>query len=260
MTTLKIGTKGEEVKKLQQALGILADGIFGVKTEDAVKAFQKSNNLKVDGIVGPMTWALLLKDKCDINITKGYINTHITRLANRPVKYIAVHYTAGGSSKTGSALNTRNVFLQRKASADFVVDDGSIVQINPDLNNYFCWSVGDDKNSLTGGGRLYGIATNRNTISIEICSNLKKGSSPEYANHQGWYYTDASLNNAIKLIRYLMKRFNVPKTNVVRHYDVSGKMCPGIIGWNDAYIYNEDGKQTKDKNNSRKWMEFWNKI
>jgi N-acetylmuramoyl-L-alanine amidase CwlA len=209
-----------------------------------------------------MTWALLLKDKSDINITKGYINTHITRLANRPVKYIAVHYTAGSTSKPGAALSTRNVFLQpkRKASADFVVDDATIVQINPDLNNYFCWSVGDSKNGLTGGGRLYGIAGNRNTISIEICSNLKKGYDPKYANHDGWYYTDASLDNAIKLIRYLMKVYNLPKTSVVRHYDISGKICPGIIGWNDAYIYSNTGKQSKEKNNSKKWMEFWNKI
>jgi peptidoglycan hydrolase-like protein with peptidoglycan-binding domain len=37
------------------------DGVFGTKTEGAVKAFQKANRLKVDGIVGKDTWTKLLK-------------------------------------------------------------------------------------------------------------------------------------------------------------------------------------------------------
>ncbi|MDR9793622.1 peptidoglycan-binding domain-containing protein [Aeribacillus composti] len=42
---------------IQKALGIKDDGIFGPKTEAAVKAFQKKHGLKQDGIVGPKTWA-----------------------------------------------------------------------------------------------------------------------------------------------------------------------------------------------------------
>ena len=256
---LKKGSKGNEVKALQRALHLSPeDGIFGKQTEDAVKEFQRKNGLLSDGVVGDKTWAVLFQD--DIIITKGYINTHITASRNRPIKYIAVHYTAGGSSKKGNALNTRNVFLKRKASADFVVDDGSIVQINPDLKNYYCWSVGDKKNVYSGGGKLYGVATNRNTVSIEICSNLKSGASESYANHTGWYFTEASLENALKLIRYLMKKYGVPKTNVVRHYDVSGKLCPGVIGWNDASVYSNDGKQCKEKSNSQQWLAFWSRI
>jgi N-acetyl-anhydromuramyl-L-alanine amidase AmpD len=62
---LKVGSRGEEVKKLQENLNRLgfncgaADGIFGPKTEAAVKAFQKANGLAVDGIVGPATQAKL---------------------------------------------------------------------------------------------------------------------------------------------------------------------------------------------------------
>lgn len=259
---LKKGSKGQEVKALQGALHLYPqDGIFGQKTEDAVKAFQKAKGLKVDGIVGNQTWALLFpEDNGGLAITKGYISTHITPLRNRPIKYIAVHYTAGSTSRKGTALNTRNVFLKRNASADFVVDDGSIVQINPDLQNYCCWSVGDKKNPYSGGGRLYGVATNRNTISIEVCSNLKSGYSTNYANHEGWYFTEASLDNALKLIRYLMKKYGVPKSNVVRHYDVSGKLCPGVVGWNDSYVYEDNGKQLSKKSDSSKWLAFWSRI
>jgi putative chitinase len=56
---LKNGSKGDEVKKLQEKLGVEAIGTFGPKTEAAVKAWQKANGLKDDGIVGPKTWAKL---------------------------------------------------------------------------------------------------------------------------------------------------------------------------------------------------------
>jgi len=53
---LRKGSKGKEVKELQEALGIGADGIFGSGTEAAVKKFQKENGLVADGIVGSRTW------------------------------------------------------------------------------------------------------------------------------------------------------------------------------------------------------------
>lgn len=63
MKTLKRGSKGEEVKTLQTILGNLdVDGIFGKKTDAAVRAFQAANDLQVDGIVGTMTWAALYGD------------------------------------------------------------------------------------------------------------------------------------------------------------------------------------------------------
>lgn len=54
-TTLQIGSKGDDVKKLQQKLGITADGIYGNQTASAVKAYQKANGLSVDGIAGNQT-------------------------------------------------------------------------------------------------------------------------------------------------------------------------------------------------------------
>jgi len=55
--------KGEDVKRLQKALGFAdteADGIFGQKTDAAVREFQKRNGLTVDGKVGPATWSALV--------------------------------------------------------------------------------------------------------------------------------------------------------------------------------------------------------
>jgi|LakMenE01Jun11ns_1017448.scaffolds.fasta_scaffold9832884_2 putative chitinase len=56
---LKIGSKGEDVKKLQEKLGLGADGIFGKGTEEAIKAFQLKNGLSPDGLVGEGTWSKL---------------------------------------------------------------------------------------------------------------------------------------------------------------------------------------------------------
>jgi murein DD-endopeptidase MepM/ murein hydrolase activator NlpD len=53
---VKQGSKGADVKYLQNKLGITADGDFGPKTKAAVVAFQNKHGLVADGIVGPKTW------------------------------------------------------------------------------------------------------------------------------------------------------------------------------------------------------------
>ena len=60
---LKVGSKGEDVKKLQAKLGLGADGVFGSGTEAAVKKWQASNGLTADGIVGEGTWSKLFGTK-----------------------------------------------------------------------------------------------------------------------------------------------------------------------------------------------------
>jgi len=60
---LKVGSKGEDVKKLQAKLGLGADGVFGSGTEAAVKKWQSSNGLTADGIVGEGTWAKMFGTK-----------------------------------------------------------------------------------------------------------------------------------------------------------------------------------------------------
>ncbi|WP_296683418.1 peptidoglycan-binding protein [Flavobacterium sp.] len=56
---LKLGSEGDDVKKLQEKLGIEAIGKFGPKTDAAVKAWQTANGLTADGIVGDGTWGKL---------------------------------------------------------------------------------------------------------------------------------------------------------------------------------------------------------
>ena len=59
LVLLRRGSRGAAVKRLQEGLGIGADGIFGPGTEQAVKDFQTSNGLDADGLAGPETLAML---------------------------------------------------------------------------------------------------------------------------------------------------------------------------------------------------------
>ena len=74
------GDIGDKVKQIQEALKITVDGNFGLATELAVQQFQDKNNLTIDGIVGPKTWAKLIVTKYpytreqikDTVLSKGY--------------------------------------------------------------------------------------------------------------------------------------------------------------------------------------------
>ena len=251
MELLKKGSKGDSVKLLQELLNkhgfnLTVDGDFGNKTEEAVKQFQKRLNLTVDGIVGSKTFeALQTKYEANINIIKDFLKVHITPKTRTSIKYLVIHFTAGSSSKPGRAKSAKHTFETSQASADFCVDDRDIVQFNPDPYKYYCWTVGNSKTDIT----------NSNSISIEICSNIKSGRSVKYANTDGWYFTKETLENAKKLAKYLMKKYNIPKNRVVRHWDVNSKNCPGIVGWNTGSLYDDNGKKI-GQNNDSEWLKF----
>lgn len=67
---LKIGSKGEDVKKLQAKLGTTADGSFGPGTEKLVKEWQSANGLTADGIVGDGTWSKMFPTTQPVQVVK----------------------------------------------------------------------------------------------------------------------------------------------------------------------------------------------
>lgn len=272
MTTIKQGNKGTDVLALQSTLNrhgyeLTLDGVFGAKTEAAVRNFQKKKGLTVDGIAGPKTWAALgvsdNEGKCiDPSVIYKPLSVHISKSAKRTPEYLAIHFTAGSNSTPGRAQSVYNTFVSRSASADFAVDDRDMVQFNPDIDNYYCWAVGDAKNKYSKGGKLYGKATNKNCISIEICSTCTPATTKAVstANHPGWTFTEAALTNVVKLAKIIMQKYHIPLERVVRHYDISGKLCPGLIGWNDEAIYGTDGEKTKNVSTSAAWEAFKAKL
>ncbi len=74
---LRRGDEGAAVRELQNMLDVPRDGIFGVQTEAAVRAFQAGHGLVTDGIVGPYTWDALLRkgDSSDAQVMRGITAT-----------------------------------------------------------------------------------------------------------------------------------------------------------------------------------------
>ena len=97
MTTLKRGSRGELVKRVQKALCLIPDGIFGPITEEAVIAFQREHGLKADGIVGLATMARLLK----------------LRKSRRNITEIIIHCTATPEGKEYTVASIRAMHLRR---------------------------------------------------------------------------------------------------------------------------------------------------
>ena len=178
-----------------------------------------------------------------MNIKPYYSITSLTYAPNRSIEYIALHYTAGTTSKAGTALGVAKWFASggnpsNPASSDFIVDDRDIVQYNKDIENYYAWCVGGTKytNSTTSlGASLYGKATNKNTINIEICSN-KVNKKSLLASDTDWYFTDAELDNTRELVKYLMKKYNIPIERVIMHHTVTGKLCPAMWTHNETEL------------------------
>lgn len=150
------------------------------------------------------------------------------------VKWIVIHYTAndGDTDENNGKYFHNNVV---KASSNYFVDSDSITECVPD--EYAAYAVGGSKYN-NAGGKYYGKCTNSNSISIELCDDVKDGKI---------YPSAKTIENAIAFTKLKMKEFGINADHVIRHYDVNGKLCP-------AYWC---GSDTKDK----KWKsEFWNKL
>ena len=129
------------------------------------------------------------------------------------IQYIVIHYTANNGD-TAKANTDYFKSVDRQASAHYFVDE------NPDI-----WQcVTDDLKAWHCGGSLesshhpyHKICTNENSIGIEICSRK---------NESGYYFMPQAVNNAASLTKALMSQYNISIDNVIRHYDVTGKICP----------------------------------
>lgn len=131
------------------------------------------------------------------------------------VLYIVIHYTAGNGDTPENCGKYFATINDRKAGAHFFVgQDGSVVK-SIDMSRV-AWSVGGGKYNdylKTGGARYYKKCNNANSVSIELCDNLKKDPS-------------VAQKKAVKeLIAYIRKYCKNARI-IIRHFDVTGKHCP----------------------------------
>lgn len=146
-------------------------------------------------------------------IQKKLTPYNYTAMSNKENLYIVIHYV--GSVST--AKNNVDYCAREKlsASATYFVDETSIWQCVEDYNR--AWHCGGGLQG-SGGHAFFKKCTNSNSIGIEMC--CKKTASGR------WYFEDATVKNTVELTKYLMKKYNIPVERVIRHYDVTGKICP----------------------------------
>lgn len=140
MKTIRKGDRCEEVKILQKALGITADGIFGGQTEKSVIEWQKAHGLVADGTVGAKTWAALgVTDKAPTGVQ-----------TSRKITHIFVHCTAGSQSMSPQELLDFFYKVKRwsRPGYHYVVSaDGAITNIWPE-SKYSNGVKGMNSNSI----------------------------------------------------------------------------------------------------------------
>lgn len=135
------------------------------------------------------------------------------------IRYIVIHYVGALGGAKANCQYYASQYIG--ASAHYYVGfDGEI-----------CQSVEDGDIAWHCGASSYkhGECRNSNSIGIEMCVRNKGSQS---ATSKDWYFEQATVDKAIELTRYLMKKYNIPADHVIRHYDVTGKICP------NPYVYN----------------------
>ena len=132
---------------------------------------------------------------------------------SRDIKYIVIHYCGA----EGSAENNAIYFAREKLSASahyfvgYAKENAVIYQSV--LDKDVAWHCG-----AGSGSYFHPECRNANSIGIELCC---------YKNKDGtWRFDDLTVATAVELTKSLMKKYNIPVGNVVRHYDVTHKVCP----------------------------------
>ena len=146
-----------------------------------------------------------------MNIKQGlpcHNSNYSAKRGGNPIKYVVIHYTANNGD---TAQNNCKYFNSpnRKASAHYFVGSDGVFQSVQDIHT--AWHCG-------GSSYKHKYCRNANSIGVEMCSKI---------DGNGKYYIENSvIDNAIDLTKYLMDKYNILSSNVVRHYDVTGKACP----------------------------------
>ena len=155
-----------------------------------------------------------------------------------PIKYLVIHYTSnnGDTAKNNIDYYARTPNLS--ASAHYYVDENEIWQSV--LEKDTAWHCG-------ASTYKHNECRNSNSIGIELCSrytgNLTADKKANTVDFNKYYFKDAVIERAVTLTKELMAKYNIPISNVIRHYDVTGKTCPAPM-----------------VNDTKQWQAFLNKL
>lgn len=150
-----------------------------------------------------------------MTVNKSYMCHTSNYRKNRrdSIKYIVIHYVGA----TGSALanvkyygSTANIGASAHYYVGHASENGAVYQSVNDEN--CAWHCGSES------GKYYHDCRNDSSIGIEMCCHKDANGN--------WYFDDITVEKTIELTKELMKKYNIPVENVIRHYDVTHKICP----------------------------------
>lgn len=199
---LSKGSRGVLVKRLQAALNLVQDGIFGAVTEEAVKAFQKAHGLVPDGIVGEKTWAIIVPNESSLQVSRRTINR------------IIVHCTA---TPEGRVETVESVRRMHKAKGWADIGYHYLIGLNGERWN--------GRNVNLVGAHCEGY--NANSIGVCYVGGCDKSMKVKDTR------TDKQKAALIALLKDLRKLY--PKAKIVSHRDLDrkGKACPSFDATNE---------------------------
>lgn len=200
--TLRRGSRGPEVRFLQEALNLIPDGIFGPITEEAVKDFQKPYGLVPDGIVGRHTWNKIGQMTC-------YCINHQTTTIPRSISEIILHCTATPEGHDYTVDQVRRWHVDGNGWADIgyhylIRLDGTIEEGRP-LE------------------KIGAHCTGHNSHSIGVCY---VGGCDADGNIPKDTRTPQQREALRDLVEYLRRQF--PKASVHCHNEFANKACPSF--------------------------------
>lgn len=165
------------------------------------------------------------------------------------IRYIVIHYTGDFGTAEGNCKYFAGG--DRKASAHYFVGyEGDIWQSVEDAN--IAWHCG-------AKNYIHPECRNSNSIGIELCVR-KKNQNRKEASDEDWYFEDATVKAAVELTRDLMQKYGVPVDHVLRHYDVTGKICPAPFVHNTTAHTWDEFQKAVGKRGGIDWAEWIKKI
>jgi len=231
---LRKGSKGNEVKILQEFLDIQADGIFGSGTERAVKKWQSDNGLTVDGIVGPATWnamgiattdnsELTYTTESGLQIKRFYLDKDEYFTGSNP-EYLFIHHTAGWHNPYKTIKNWNND-TRGSVATEFVIGgqsikgdddryDGKVLQALPPGG--WGWHLGTGrshmhKHSVGIEVNNFGWVDNGRTWANVRADRMQVTTLPQsFRGHTDWHkYSNDQIESLRKLILFIAERDSI---------------------------------------------------
>jgi len=182
-SAIRLGDQGSEVAEIQGQLVELgydldADGDYGPATEEAVKAFQKSKGLEVDGLVGEATYrALLGKALPEISRSSNYVSRRVIQNA---MGFMGVPYVFGGSTPSGFDCSGFVMYVFRGAgislprTADVQYEVGTPIEKSDlragDLVFFTTYTYGPSHVGISLGGDKFIHASSSKGVTIDTLS------------------------------------------------------------------------------------------